>query len=266
MIKSRNLLEYKPFLMNDADDSRARRADNNLKVFNYRWRYVLLFLTVTTGVATLWEKCGLSAERSTTRIAVTPTDSLSQPANNIHKKENTLVAHKHHSSFGAAKPAGQNGQTRQEGENSSTEDKVTPSGESPVPTIPKPAPLAAPLERAEADDIEFRLMRAEGSIRAQTIKMTVVLITTAADWSIRETIQSIIDDQGNEYPLKSFTNGASVYDNKIILNTGVPIRCTFTFGGVLPAVGMIKLFKFPYWGKGIQEIYVEFRDIPVQWK
>ena len=249
--------------MYDADESRARRADNNLKVFNYKWRYVLLFFTVATGVATLREKCGQSAERSATRIAVPPTDSLSQPANSLHKKETTSVAHRRHSTSGVAKPAGQ---TRQEGENSSTENKGTPSEESVISTTPKPTPLAAPLERAEADDIEFRLMRAEGNIRAQTIKMTVVLITTAADWSIREHIQSIIDDQGNEYPLKSFTNGASPYDTKIVLNTGVPIRCTFTFGGVLPTVGTIKLFKIPYWGKAVQETYVGFRDIPVQWK
>jgi hypothetical protein len=33
-----------------------------------------------------------------------------------------------------------------------------------APVTPKPIPLAAPLERAMADDIEFRLMRAEGSL------------------------------------------------------------------------------------------------------
>lgn len=252
--------------MYESNRSESRSLGDNLNNFNYRWRYVFLFFTIATGVVTLWEKCGPPARRSATQIAVAPTDSSSHLTNNFHKKETAPVTHKHHISGGPAKPEGQNGGTTADGTGSGGEGKVLPSGTSTAPVMPKPTPLAAPLERAMADDIEFRLMRAEGSIRAQTIKMTVVLVTTAADWDIREMVQSIIDDQGNEYSLKSFTNGASPYDNKIILNTGVPIRCTFTFGGVLPAVGMIKLFKFPYWGKGSQPSYVEFRDIPIQWK
>jgi hypothetical protein len=252
--------------MYESNRSGSRSPGDSLNLFNYKWRYVILFFTIATGVTTLWEKCGSPAHRSATQIAVTPTDSSSHPTNNFHKKETTPVVHKHHISGSPAKPEGQSGETTTEGAGSDGAGKVLPSGTSTVPVTPKPTPLAAPLERAMADDIEFRLMRAEGSIRAQTIKMTVVLVTTAADWSIREMVQSIMDDQGNEYTLKSFTIGASPYDTKVTLDTGVPIRCTFTFGGVLPVVSMIKLFKIPYWGKGSQETYVEFRDIPIQWK
>lgn len=65
----------------------------------------------------------------------------------------------------------------------------------------------------------------------------------------------------------SFTNGASSYDDHVALNTGVPIKCTYTFGGVLPDVKMIKLFKFEYRHRSLDDpIGVEFRDVPVEWR
>ncbi len=107
--------------MYESNRSGSRSPGDNLNLFNYKWRYVILFFTIATGVATLWEKCGQATRRSATQMAVTPTDSPSHPTNNFHKKET-------------------------------------------APVTPKPIPLAAPLERAMADDIEFRLMRAEGSL------------------------------------------------------------------------------------------------------
>jgi hypothetical protein len=254
--KSRIFLVQKPFLMNNADDWRARRADNQHKIFTNRVKYIIFFLTVTTGVLTIWDKCGWSAHKPAAQVAVVrPSDSAAYTGTGVRRKEVAAPAHKRRGVATSAKTDGGGGVDQ------APEDVST----SPVT---KAAPLAAPLERAVADNIEFRLMRAEGSIRAQSIKMTVVLITTAADWAIRHDVQSIIDDQGNEYKLKSYTNGASTFDSKIVLNTGVPIRCTFTFGGVLPAVGMVKLFKFQYWDPAVpgKVDWVEFRDIPVRWE
>jgi hypothetical protein len=254
--KNRIFLVHKPFLMSDWEDRRARRADNQTKIFTNRVKYIFFFVTVTTGVLTIWDKCGWSARKPAAQVAVVrSSDSAAYTGTGVRRKEVAAPSHKRHGVGAAAKMDGGSGV-----------DQV-PQGVS-KPPVTKPAPLAAPLERAVADNIEFRLMRAEGSSRAQTIKMTVVLITTAADWAIRHNVQSIIDDQGNEYAMKSYTNGASTFDSKIVLNTGVPIRCTFTFGGVLPSVGTIKLFKFQYWDPTTpgKVDWVEFRDIPVRWE
>ncbi|HUB61145.1 MAG TPA: hypothetical protein VL978_10605 [Puia sp.] len=243
--------------MSDVQDQRARRADNSTKIFNNRVKYLVFFLTVTTGMLTIWEKGSWLAHKPVAQVAAAPTDSPVHVGTNVHRKDLSPLTHRHRSVSTSAKAEG-----------GSWVDHAPQQGEGVSQLVTKPVSLAAPLERAEADDIEFRLMRAEGSIRAQTIKMTVVLITTAADWAIRQDIQSIIDDQGNEYQLKSFKDGASDLDPRIALNTGVPIRCTYTFGGVLPSVATIKLFKFQYWDKSTpgKVDWVEFRDIPVRWQ
>lgn len=69
---------------------------------------------------------------------------------------------------------------------------------------------------------------------------------------------------GNEYKLKSSTNGASDF-TMFDLTTGIPLKCTYTFGGILPEVKLIKLFKYNYYHSG-NFLNVEFRDIPIDWK
>jgi hypothetical protein len=49
--------------------------------------------------------------------------------------------------------------------------------------------------------------------------------------------------------------------------SNVPIKLTYAFGGVLPNVRNIKLFKFEYRHKSLDDpISVEFRDVPIEWK
>ncbi|MRG44651.1 hypothetical protein GFS24_05975 [Chitinophaga sp. SYP-B3965] len=121
-----------------------------------------------------------------------------------------------------------------------------------------------PIKVVNSDKIEFKLLKAEGNAKSQSITFTFVLLTSAANWEIEQRIKSIIDIDGNEYELKSKTIGAKSYGD-IVLNTDVPIKCTFTFGGVLPAVKLIKLFKFEYYYPG-QTRFAEFRDISIDWK
>ncbi|NML23859.1 hypothetical protein HHL16_23465 [Pseudoflavitalea sp. G-6-1-2] len=123
-----------------------------------------------------------------------------------------------------------------------------------------------PVYAVTSDNIEFKLLKAEGNSKSQSITFTFVLTTSAANWYINSDIRSIIDLDGNEYKLKSYTLGAEDYGSSIKLNTGVPIKCTYTFGGILPAVKMIKLFKFDYTHSWGEPFNVEFRDIPIDWK
>lgn len=117
-----------------------------------------------------------------------------------------------------------------------------------------------------SDKIEFKLLKAEGNAKSQTVTFTFVLTTSAANWYINSGVRSIIDIDGNEYKLKSFTNGASNWDKSIDLHTDVPIKCTYTFEGILPYVKIIKLFKYNYSHSAGEPYAVEFRDIPLEWK
>lgn len=126
--------------------------------------------------------------------------------------------------------------------------------------------IGKPMNTITSDKIEFKLLKAEGNSKSQTVTFTFVLTTSAANWYINSAVKSIIDIDGNEYKLKSFTNGASDWDKSIDLITDVPIKTTYTFGGILPAVKMIKLFKYNYSHQWGEPHAVEFRDIPIDWK
>ncbi|MDF2515230.1 MAG: hypothetical protein K0R59_526 [Sphingobacterium sp.] len=122
------------------------------------------------------------------------------------------------------------------------------------------------LKEFNTDHILFKLTKVEGDSKAQTVTCTIVLTTSAANWYINSDVRSIIDIDGNEYRLKSFTNGASDYLTAIQLNTDVPIKCTYTFEGILPAVKMIKLFKFGYSHSLGEPYFVDFKDLSIDWK
>lgn len=122
------------------------------------------------------------------------------------------------------------------------------------------------INEVTTDNILFKLTKVEGDSKNQTVTCTIVLTTSAANWYINSNVRSIIDIDGNEYRLKSFTNGASNYLTAIQLNTDVPIKCTYTFKGVLPAVKMIKLFKFGYSHSAGEPYFVDFKDISIDWK
>lgn len=126
--------------------------------------------------------------------------------------------------------------------------------------------LGKAINEITTDNILFKLTKVEGDSKAQTVKCTIVLTTSAANWYINSDVRSIIDIDGNEYRLKSFTNGASDYLTAIQLNTDVPIKCTYTFEGILPAVKMIKLFKFGYSHSAGEPYFVDFKDISIDWK
>ena len=125
--------------------------------------------------------------------------------------------------------------------------------------------IGKPVKEVNSDNIDFKLLKVEGNSKSQTITMTLTLKTSAANWYIMSNVKSIIDIDGNEYKLKSYTIGADNY-HQIEFNTDVPIKCTYTFGGILPAVKMIKLFKFDYTHRLGEKYFVEFRDLSVDWK
>jgi hypothetical protein len=226
-------------------DKKVRTADGQKKIFDNRVKYILFFLTVLTAVVALWDKCGSLAHKSPSETQnPTTTDSLSKlTKNQTERKETSLSSKRHHPGTAILQ---------------------TPVNSGPPPVTAQRS--KGPIQTAYSDNIEFKLMKAIGNSKTQTVTITIVLITNVANWHIWSDVHSIIDPEGNEYKTKSFTNGASAYDSKINLNTGVPIKCTYTFGGILPNVKNIALFKFEY-GHGMLDdpTSVEFRDISIDW-
>jgi hypothetical protein len=125
--------------------------------------------------------------------------------------------------------------------------------------------IGKPIKEVNSDNIDFKLLKVEGNSKSQTITATLTLKTSAANWYIMSSVKSIIDIDGNEYKLKSHTIGAGS-SRQIEFNTDVPIKCTYTFEGILPSVKMIKLFNFDYTHKSGEKYFVEFRDLSVDWK
>lgn len=135
----------------------------------------------------------------------------------------------------------------------------------PVQT-PSGSNINFPIQSTFSDNIEFKLLKAVGNSHAQPITIIMTLTTTAANWSINSSIRSIIAPEGNEYKLKSYTLGATNYGSRIDLTTNVPIKCTYTFGGVLSDVKSIKLFDYKYTHSWGEPFSVELRDVPVEWR
>jgi len=244
--------------MNDYYDERGRRAKMETEVFNNRVKVILFLITVGVGVLTMWEKCSSLTAKKAVDTAKQGPDSSGRPEKGQHRSETASLTHKRHLKPDL-KPA--------------TSEGHLGNGESPVsrdgtPPVEKPVTrVIAPIQIADAEDIEFKLLSAEGSVRAQTIRMTVILTNRAANRFIWSDVHSITDGNGNEYLIKSFTNGASAYDIHVPLDTDVPRKCTYTFGGILPTVATIKLFKFQYQHKMLDDpTSVEFRDIHIDWK
>ncbi len=226
-------------------DKKVRTADGQKKIFDNRVKYILFFLTVLTTVVVLWDKWGSLTHKSLPETQnPTTADSLSKlTKSHTEKKKTSVLSKSHH------------------------------PGTAILQTLVSsdPAPVTAqrsrgPIQTAHSDNIEFKLMKTIGSLKTQTVTITIVLTTNVANWHIWSDVCSIIDPEGNEYKVKSFTNGASAYDDRIILNTGVPIKCTYTFGGILSNVKNIALFKFEYAQRSLDDpTSVEFRDIPIDW-
>jgi hypothetical protein len=260
--------------MKDYSDDEARLAKNEETVFSNRTKVILFLIAVGVGVSTIWEKCSSLAHSSVVAADSTrrrPTDSLAVSPGVAQHGPNQATIHRHRSKT-AVKPITDSASVSSSNKNASSNSATPPNrdgqtGGRASQLMEKPiSRIVLPLQTINAEEIEMKLVSAEGNRYTQTIKMTLVLTNHAANRFIWSAVESISDADGNEYVVKSFTNGASPYDNHIPLDTEAPRKCTYTFGGILPSVKMIRLFKFRYRHKSLDDPNtVEFRNIPISW-
>jgi hypothetical protein len=240
------LKKYKEKIEKEAFDRKVSTAEGKKKIFDNKVKVVLFFIIVLTALFGLLEKHRSNSEKNTPETQ------------NLTRKDSFAS-----SLQGQVKPATSSADPNKQEQNISQEEHRPQTDNSSLSTSPK---STKPIQIATADNIEFKLIKVTGNSKAQSVTCTVILTTSAANWYIMSHVKSIIDGDGNEYKLKSFTIGASDYFEKVDLITGIPIKCTYTFGGVLPDVKTIKLFKYDYTHSAGEPFSVEFRDVPIDWQ
>ena len=243
------LKKYKERIAKEAFDKKVSSAEGKKKIFDNKVKYFVFFIVVLTAIIGLWPKHSSNVDiRETETHNLSKKDSFAQNLKDLSSTETALTT--------SEKKKQQNRPNRV-GQDKKKTDSTS------IPTSFKPG---APIQTAVSDNIEFKLIKVTGNSKAQSVTCTLILTTSAANWYIMSSVKSIIDVEGNEYKLKSFTNGASTYSSRIDLTTDVPIKCTYTFGGILPDVSTIKLFKYNYNHSAGEPFSVEFREIAIDWK
>ncbi len=236
------LKKYKEKIDKEQFDKKVSTAEGRKKIFDNKVKYIAFSALILTAMLGLWTKLSSSNKKNETAIR------------NVAKDDTNIL-----------KPQEQQG----------LETTLTPENKNPQGAVPEeaknensPAPLksGSSIQIITSDHIEFKLLSVIGIAKTQSVTFTMILTTSAANWYINSRVKSIIDTEGNEYRLKSFTIGASDYISTVDLITDVPIKCTYTFGGVLSDVKTIKLFKYDYSHSAGEPFAAEFRDIPVDWK
>ncbi|THU40781.1 hypothetical protein FAM09_01325 [Niastella caeni] len=249
------LKRYKERKEKESFDKKVNTAEGKKTIFDNKVKYILFFIVVLTAIGGLWPKRSSNAKKTDTQTQNRPNnDSFTQNLQDQSVAETTLTA--------SEKPQPQNPTSRTPED---SRPQTTQHAEKKADNMSLSTP-SKPIQVTTSDNIEFKLVKVTGNAKTQSVTCTLVLTTSAANWYIMSQVKSIIDGEGNEYKLKSFTNGASDYLRSIDLITGIPIKCTYTFSGVLADVKTIKLFKYDYSHSAGEPYAVEFRDIPVDWK
>jgi hypothetical protein len=240
------LKKYKEKLEKEAFDRKVSTAEGQKKIFDNKVKVILFIIIILSALVGLLGKRLSNSEKKMAETQNLPTqDSFFSPLQDQTKPAiSSTLSNKQQEDISQVELRPQTNDSSHFISSKSTK----------------------PIQIATADNIEFKLIKVTGNSKAQSITCTMVLTTSAANWYIMSHVKSIIDGEGNEYKLKSFTIGASDYFPKVDLITGIPIKCTYTFGGVLPDVKAIKLFKYDYTHSAGEPFAVEFRDIPVDWQ
>jgi hypothetical protein len=101
-----------------------------------------------------------------------------------------------------------------------------------------------------------------GDPTAQTVTLTFVLKHNKENQSINLKDAQGYDQEGNTY--EGYPN-ERLFD----LPTGIPLKITYVFSGVLPAVTQMELLKVKIWFNGANTSAdikdIEFRNVPIDW-
>lgn len=128
------------------------------------------------------------------------------------------------------------------------------------------------------NDIEFKIIKVKGDLKTQMVTIELLLTNKIKNREIGITkgAMKIVSIEGDVLTVEKYLiPEQQAYDMNnlhVFLNTDVPIKCTFTFGALLPTNKYIKLFNLPYVvfkSNGYEMENSggnEFKDLKIDWK
>lgn len=125
--------------------------------------------------------------------------------------------------------------------------------------------INTPLQLAESENIDFKILEVVGDKATQAIRVTLLLNNKEANKTLQFSKCRLVDMKGQTYTNYAKFDGKSARE---ALPTEVPLRAVASFPKALPEVSFVKLIEITHYATtrlGSTRT-VEFRDIPVVWK
>lgn len=135
-----------------------------------------------------------------------------------------------------------------------------------------------PISTVTDNEIEFNITKVKGDIKSQMVTIEFLLTNKIKNRQVglSKGTMKIVSVEGDVLKLEKYLiPEIQSYDYNnlhIELNTDVPIKCSFTFGTLLPSNQYIKLLNLPYLVfnySGTEETNkgaTEFKDLKIEWK
>lgn len=130
--------------------------------------------------------------------------------------------------------------------------------------LKKALQITTPTKTASAANIDFNIIKVEGSTKDQTITLVMTFVNHNANEAIQYYDTQAIDVEGNEYKGSNHSIGSEGTRNTLYTDT--PVKSTVTFTKVLPSVKIIKLVHIHFLYNKPLHMEIEFKDLPVTWK
>lgn len=130
--------------------------------------------------------------------------------------------------------------------------------------LKKTLQITTPIKTASAANIDFNVIKVEGSTKDQTVTLVMTFVNHNANEHIQYYDTKAIDAEGNEYNGSNHSIGSGGTSNTLYTDT--PVKSTITFTKVLPAVKIIKLVHIHFLYNKPLDVEIDFKDLPITWK
>lgn len=141
-------------------------------------------------------------------------------------------------------------------------------------SLKKSLNINEPIVTETFGDIEFKIIKVQGDKKTQMVTIDILMTNNIQNREVKinKNFLKTVTIEGDVFNVGSSIVGGVSYATNVYLNTGVPIKSSFSFGTMLPSNEYIKLFNFAFTILHPQDFYqskdwaVEFKDLKIEWK